>query len=54
MPSYQSGAPRSLNVINSNSSGSPCGAASGSYCREVPDVTASADEDHGYVEYWDG
>ena len=54
MPSYQSGAPSSLNVINSSSSGSPCGAASGSYCREVPDVSASADEDHGYVEYYDG
>jgi subtilase family serine protease len=54
MPSYQSGAPSSLNVVNSNSSGSACGAASGTYCREVPDVSASADEDHGYVEYWDG
>jgi subtilase family serine protease len=54
MPTYQSGAPSSLNVINSNSSGSACGAASGTDCREVPDVSASADEDHGYVEYWDG
>jgi subtilase family serine protease len=54
MPSYQSGAPSSLNVINSNSSGSPCGAASGTYCREVPDVSASADENYGYVVYYDG
>jgi len=54
MPSYQSGAPSSLNVINSNSSGSPCRAASGTYCREVPDVSASADENHGYVVYYDG
>jgi subtilase family serine protease len=53
MPSYQSGALSSLNVINSNSSGSPCGAASGAYCREVPDVSASADENHGYVVYYD-
>ena len=42
MPSYQSDAPSSLNVVNSNSSRSPCGAASGSYCREVPDVSAGA------------
>jgi hypothetical protein len=54
MPSYQSGAPSSLHVINANSSGSQCGAASGSYCREVPDVSASADEYHGYLIYYDG
>jgi len=54
MPSYQSSAPADLNVINANSSGSPCGAASGSYCREVPDVSASADEYHGYLIYDDG
>ncbi|MGO9342830.1 MAG: hypothetical protein ACLP6E_09970, partial [Acidimicrobiales bacterium] len=54
MPSYQSGAPSSLNVINTNSSGSPCGATVGSYCREVPDVTADADEYTGYVVYFDG
>jgi hypothetical protein len=54
MPSYQSGAPSSLNVKNSNSSGSPCAAASGTDCREVPDVSASADENHGYVVYYDG
>ena len=54
MPTYQSSAPAALNVINSNSSGSPCGASSGSYCREVPDVSASADPDYGYAIYWDG
>ena len=54
MPSYQSGAPSSLHVINSNSSGTPCDAASGSYCREVPDVSANADEYTGYIIYYDG
>jgi subtilase family serine protease len=54
MPSYQSGAPSSLHVINSDSSGTPCGAASGSYCREVPDVSANADEYTGYLIYYDG
>ncbi len=54
MPSYQSGAPSSLNVINKNSSGTQCKAASGSYCREVPDVSADADPYSGYVIYYDG
>jgi len=54
MPSYQSSAAAALNVINPNSSGSPCGASSGSYCREVPDVSASADIQHGYVTYLTG
>ena len=54
MPSYQSGAPSSLNVINSGSSGSPCQAAGGSYCREVPDVSADADPYTGYSIYSDG
>lgn len=53
MPSYQSAAPASLNVINSGSTGSTCGAASG-YCREVPDVSADADPGTGYVIYWNG
>ena len=53
MPSYQSGAPSSLNVINSHSSGSQCGAASGSYCREVPDVSADADPYTGYLIYYE-
>ena len=54
MPSYQSGAPSSLHVINANSSGTPCGAASGSFCREVPDVAADADPATGYVIYYGG
>ncbi len=53
MPSYQSGAPASLNVVNANSSGTPCGAASG-YCREVPDVSAAADPSTGYVVRYAG
>jgi subtilase family serine protease len=53
MPGYQSGAPGTLHVINSNSSRSPCGASSG-YCREVPDVSADADPGTGYVIYYNG
>ncbi|MHB1854681.1 MAG: protease pro-enzyme activation domain-containing protein, partial [Acidimicrobiales bacterium] len=44
MPAYQQG------VVSSLSSGSPCGAGSGD-CREVPDVSASADANHGYYFY---
>lgn len=54
MPSYQSGAPTPLKVINSDSSASPCKAAARSYCREVPDVSADADPDTAYVIYYDG
>lgn len=53
MPSYQSGAPPSLNVVNGNSSATPCAAPAG-YCREVPDVSADADPATGYVIYWNG
>ncbi|MBV9605081.1 MAG: putative Ig domain-containing protein [Solirubrobacterales bacterium] len=53
MPSYQAAAPASLHVVNSGSSGSPCGAGSG-YCREVPDVSADASPSTGYVIYWNG
>ena len=53
MPSYQSGAPGSLHVINGNSSGSQCNASSGD-CREVPDVSADGDPGTGYVIYWNG
>lgn len=49
MPSYQSGAPASLNVINADSSGAPCGAPTKSHCREVPDVSADADPNTGYL-----
>ncbi len=54
MPSYQSGAPPGLHVINSNSSGTPCGAPAGQFCREVPDVSGDADPATGYTIYWDG
>ncbi|MHB1891566.1 MAG: hypothetical protein ACYCUF_11895, partial [Acidimicrobiales bacterium] len=50
MPSWQKG----TGVVNQYSSGSPCGAPSGSYCREVPDVSASADPNHGDVIYYQG
>ena len=53
MPSYQSDAPASLHVINTGTTGSPCGASSGD-CREVPDVSADADPGTGYVIYWNG
>jgi subtilase family serine protease len=52
MPSYQSGAAASLGVINSNSSNVPCG--TGSFCREVPDISADADSNTGYTVYNDG
>jgi hypothetical protein len=46
MPSWQTG------VINSYSSKKPCGATTD--CREVPDVSASADPAHGYIIYVGG
>jgi subtilase family serine protease len=49
MPRWQSGP----GVISRRSSGTPCRAAGG-YCREVPDVSASADPLHGYIIRWDG
>ncbi|HEX4110594.1 MAG TPA: protease pro-enzyme activation domain-containing protein [Solirubrobacteraceae bacterium] len=52
MPGYQAAAPASLDVINSSSSGQPCGAPAGGYCREVPDVSADADPRTGYSLYW--
>ncbi len=47
MPAYQSG------VIGPLSSGVPCGVSTG-YCREVPDVSASADPVHGYLIFYQG
>ena len=44
MPRWQKG----FGVINGNSSGSPC-RKTGRFCREVPDVSASADPRHGYI-----
>jgi subtilase family serine protease len=54
MPSYQSGAVSTLGVINADSSGAPCSAAAGGYCREVPDVSADADPMTSYLDYWNG
>src|SRR5580658_10235383 len=48
MPSWQ----QALGV-NSLSSGAPCGASSGD-CREVPDVSASSDPQHGYAVFYKG
>jgi hypothetical protein len=53
MPTWQSAAPSSLNVVSAASSGAPCGATSG-YCREVPDVSADADPFTGYVIRYGG
>ena len=50
MSTYQSTAAASLAVIGPNSSGAPCGATGGD-CREVPDVSANADLQTGYVVY---
>lgn len=47
MPNYQQGP----GVISSFSSGSPCSANAGSYCRQVPDVSLNADPGTGYVVY---
>jgi subtilase family serine protease len=54
MPGYQSSAATTLGVINPESSGTNCAAASGSYCREVPDVSADADPMTSYLDYWNG
>ncbi len=54
MPAYQSSTPATVHVVNSNSSAVPCGAAAGSYCREVPDVSADANPSTGYVIYYSG
>lgn len=50
MPSYQSGAAGSLNVIQSNSAR----ACSNQFCRQVPDVSADADPNSGYAVYSNG
>ena len=54
MPTYQSGAAASLHVLSKYSSGSPCGAKSGSFCREAPDVSADSDYSRGYLIYYNG
>lgn len=48
MPTWQQGP----GVINATfSSGKPCGASTGKYCRQIPDVSLSADPNFSYVEY---
>ena len=54
MPWYQATAPAALRVIGADSSGSLCKAAAGTYCREVPDVSADADRSTGYLIYYNG
>jgi subtilase family serine protease len=54
MPGYQLGAAPSLNVIDGNSSGAPCAAPTGRYCREIPDVSASSAMNGGYDFYEGG
>ena len=44
MPAWQAGP----GVISPASSGNPCGASAGNYCREVPDVALDADPATGY------
>ena len=53
MPNYQSGAPAPLRVIGASSSGQTCG-NTGGYCRQVPDVSADADPNTGYIIYYNG
>jgi subtilase family serine protease len=50
MPSYQSDAPSSVRVLSAPAGGG-CGAAR---CREVPDVSADADPNTGYLIYYNG
>jgi DNA-binding beta-propeller fold protein YncE len=50
MPKYQSGP----GVVSKYSSGKPCRATGGKLCRELPDVSASADPAHGYVIVFGG
>ncbi|HET9187332.1 MAG TPA: cell wall-binding repeat-containing protein [Acidothermaceae bacterium] len=49
MPSYQHGA-----GDIADSSAAPCGAPSGQLCRETPDVSVSADPNHGSLAYYGG
>ena len=52
MPSYQAHS-AAAGVISTHSSGAPCHAAAGSYCREDPDVSALAGS-FPYLDYVDG
>src|SRR5882757_7119492 len=48
MPDYQLGAAPALGVVDPLSSGTPCGAGAG-YCRQVPDISADAALETGWV-----
>jgi len=54
MPPWQAAAPAALAVKNADSSGTPCAAPAGTYCRELPDVSAAADPMTSYLDYWNG
>jgi subtilase family serine protease len=54
MPAYQSLTPAAVHVIGSRSSRQPCRAPRGSYCREIPDVSADANANTGYLLYFGG
>jgi subtilase family serine protease len=54
MPTYQTTSDTTTGVLSAYSSGSPCGAGAGSYCREVPDVSADANPATGYIIYYGG
>lgn len=54
MPAYQAQAPSTLGVVGPRSSGAPCRAPVGGWCREVPDVSASADPMEGYSTLFEG
>ncbi len=41
-------------VVNGYSTNAPCYAPTGTFCRQVPDVSASADPTHGYLIYYSG
>ncbi|MGH2850776.1 MAG: protease pro-enzyme activation domain-containing protein, partial [Solirubrobacteraceae bacterium] len=53
MPAYQTASDATTGVLNADSSGTPCGAATG-YCREVPDVSGDANPSSGYYIYYSG
>ncbi len=53
MPAWQS-APTVRGVHGPFTSGAPCAAAAGTYCREVPDVSASASAFHGDTVVYGG
>lgn len=53
MPAWQAAA-TTPGIHNKYSTGSLCGAPAGTACREVPDVTASADELHGDTVVYGG